>query len=222
MNRQGHAWQYFLGDEASARVPKLMSDSTFHAVATAIASEMEVLCCHRCAISGAEFQRPVYTVRVTRDMFDQFFNSSYGYRGAYFTSPGAGIDANRLLLSLVSPRLLEHESSAACEIPIELMRESLASSSAKAWLAEHGKEIGPRCKGCEGEWSSGPASESARAEIANGRWEHAGGQKAEWGRKAPFLTKLRFMGAFLDSRLNEFIPWDKRFRALDIHRLGWS
>ena len=30
------------------------------------------------------------------------------------------------------------------------------------------------------------------------------------------------MGSFLDSKLNEFVAFDKRFRAEEIHKFGWS
>jgi hypothetical protein len=99
------------------------------------------------------------------------------------------------------------------------MKESLATPSAKVWLAEHGKEIERKCPACKGEWSINSADGS---EIRNGRWEMAAGQKAEWGRQAPYLTKLRFMGAFVDDRFAEYVPYDKRFRSNDISYFGWS
>jgi hypothetical protein len=105
---------------------------------------------------------------------------------------------------------------------VSRIRESLATPSAKAWLAEHGKEIDRKCPGCQGEWSSGAAGPPDQAEIHNGAWEAASGQNAEWGRKAPYLTKLRVMGGFLSDRLHELVPHNKRFRAYDIHRYGWS
>ena len=103
----------------------------------------------------------------------------------------------------------------------DFIQESLLSPSSKVWLAEKGKEIDKKCSGCKGEWSA-VAGRRATAEILNGRWERADVQKAEWGQKAPYLTKLRIMGAFLNDRHDEFIPFDKRFRAREIHKLGWS
>jgi len=67
--------------------------------------------------------------------------------------------------------------------------------------------------------TSGPPEQ---AEILNGVWETAKSQNAEWGRKAPYLTKLRIMGAFVNERLHELVPFDKRYRAYDINRFGWS
>lgn len=110
--------------------------------------------------------------------------------------------------------------SAKLDLSNEFIRESLVTLSAKVWLAEHGKELDRKCPGCKGEWSSGPIGP---AEILNSRWEKPRqGQKAEWGREAPYLTKLRIMGAFIDERHNELVPVDKRFRAYEIHQFGWS
>lgn len=222
MNIGDLRWTFSLSEEEASRLPSLLAQGTFEQVTDSIATDMRVLCCHRSTIKGTDFNRPVFTVQVERLLFDRFFNSPYGYRAAYYRSPGTGIEANSYCMSAIAPRLVAHQSSAESGLRVDLMLESLSTPSAKAWLAEHGKEIDPKCSGCEGEWSSGSSAIAATAEIKNGRWESASGQKAEWGRKAPFLTKLRFMGAFIDNQHNEFIPHDKRFRASDIYAYGWS
>jgi hypothetical protein len=60
------------------------------------------------------------------------------------------------------------------------------------------------------------------AEIVNGRWECAASANAVRGRKAPFLTKIKIFGAFLNERHDEFISWRKRHRAREIYESGWS
>jgi hypothetical protein len=159
---------------------------------------------------------------VGTDLFDQFFNSISGYRAEYFRSPWAGLQANAMFMRLASESLIRSSASEATELTREFIRESLATPSAKVWLTESGKELVEGCPGCKGEWSSSAAGPASLREIRNSRWDVAQGIKSEWGRKAPYLTKLRIMGAFLDKRLNEFVPFDKRFRAEEIHQFGWS
>ena len=49
---------------------------------------------HRVAL----FRRPVYCISVAFPLFDRFFNSRQGYRGAYFRSPYEGLEANGVLM----------------------------------------------------------------------------------------------------------------------------
>lgn len=216
------SWTYSLSVEARERLPVLQAGTSFGDIAQRIVEGMAVQCCHKSEISGTGFARPVYTIVIDRATFDLFFNSPNGYRAAYFRSPGFGLEANLSFMQTVSARLLRDPLSSNCELPDEHIHESLVTPSAKAWLAEHGKEIDRKCAGCKGEWSSSSAEPPQQAEILNGRWELAPGQNAEWGRKAPYLTKLRLMGAFINDRHHELVPHDKRFRAYDIHRCGWS
>ncbi len=204
---------------AAERRTALEAPDAFDAVAARVASSLKVLCCHKSEIRLSPYKRPVYTAQVPCTLFDQFFNASFGYRAAYFRSPGTGMDANRAFLSAVTPRLLPHRIP---DLSPELIRQSLSSPSAKAWLAESGKEPERNCPACLGEWSTATCGPAALAEVQNGRWERASSVKAEWGRKAPYLTKLRIMGAFLDDHYNELIPHDKRARAQEIHEFGWS
>src|SRR5215208_5565311 len=59
-------------------------------------------------------------------------------------------------------------------------------------------------------------------EILNGRWENEDSPNGRRGRKAPRCSKLKIFGAFLSTRYDEFIPARKRYRAVDIHKCGWS
>lgn len=222
MTARSHPWSYALSVEAAVRVPALSADHTFEELTSKIVNGLQVLCCHSSEIAGTGFQRPVYTLNIGRPLFDLFFNSSSGYRAAYFRSPGAGLDANVHFLTTIMDRLVTDPQSATSALAANFIRESLRTPSAKAWLAEHGKEVDLKCPHCIGEWSAGTCRAPELAEICNGRWEAASGQNAEWGRKAPYLTKLRVMGAFLNDRHHELVPHDKRFRAYDIHRFGWS
>ena len=222
MTTTAHPWSYALSIEESVRLPKLFADLPFAELASKIVNELRVLCCHRSEIARIGFRRPVYTLYIGHSLFDLFFNSSSGYRAAYFRSPAGGLEANVQLLTAISDRLITDPQSATTVLPAEFIRESLRTPSAKAWLAEHGKEPDRECPHCKGEWSASTCGPPELREIRNGRWETASGQNAEWGRKAPYLTKLRVMGAFLNDRYHELVPYNKRFRAYDIHHFGWS
>lgn len=215
-------WSYALSVEEAVRVPALSADLTFEELTSKIVNELDVLCCHRSELASSGFRRPVYTLDIGRPLFDLFFNSSSGYRAAYFRSPGAGLDANVHFLTAIMERLVTAPQSDTSALAAEFIRESLRTPSAKAWLAEQGKEVDLKCPYCKGEWSAGSCGPPELAEICNGRWETASGQNAEWGRKAPYLAKLRVIGAFLNDRYEELVPHDKRFRAYDIHHYGWS
>jgi len=202
---------------AKARASALLAPTTIGSIANGIASEMEVVCCHfQTCDDHTDFGRVVYCLRVPEDLFDRFFNSPHGYRGAYFRSPGEGTDANSTFIKTLTPQLLETSTPGASDSDLTWVRESLLSGSAKVWLPEHGLGL---CSKCDGEWGRPSDPE---AEILNGRWELGESGAQCFGRKAPRLTKIRIFGAFLDDRLNEFIPCRKRHRAEDIHMWGWS
>jgi hypothetical protein len=199
------------------RVSALLAPSTIATIANRIVAEMEIACCHfQSCDDHANFGRVAYCVQVSEDLFDLFFNSPHGYRGAYFRSPGEGVDANSIFIGALAPRLLAMSAAGASQEELARVRESLSSSSAKAWLAEKGLGICPKC---EGEW--GPHTDTV-PEILNGRWELGQSGPQCNGRKAPRFTQIRVFGAFLDDRKNEFVPCRKRHRAKDIHFWGWS
>lgn len=215
-------WTLDLQVDAQSRLAKLNLQLPFDEVASNIAANLKILCCHKSEIAGTDFRRPVYSVYIGNDLFDQFFNSATGYRAQYFRSPWDGFSANAIFMRTVSETLMNNGFHQASGLGIDFIRESLSTPSAKAWLSESGKELVLGCHGCQGEWSVASAGDASTAEVRNNRWEVAQGVKAHWGRKAPYFTKLRIMGSFLDSRLNEFVPFDKRFRAEEIHKFGWS
>ncbi|MFC6674079.1 hypothetical protein [Marinobacterium aestuariivivens] len=199
------------------RAAKLLAPSTIGTIANRIAAEMEITCCHfQTCHDHSDFGRVVYCIRVSEDLFDLFFNSPHGYRGAYYRSRGEGINANAVFISTLAPKLIARSAPGASMEELTRIRESLSSLSAKSWLAENALGL---CPECEGEWGN---PTDFCADIINGRWEHGDSGPQCSGRKAPQLTKIRIFGAFLDDRNNEFIPRRKRNRAQDIHSFGWS
>jgi len=199
------------------RIEFLLAPRSFEQIVERLSSEMQYLCCHlQTCDENSAFARVVYCIRISVDAFDLFYNSPNGYRGAYFRSPFEGLIANANLLQGLIPKVIALSEPQASAHEQAFVRESLTSTTAKVWLAEHGMGI---CAACEGEW--GTPSDGA-AEILNGRWDVEDSAFARRGRKAPRLTKVRVFGAFLDSRHNELVPNRKRHRANQIHQWGWS
>jgi hypothetical protein len=225
-------WEFALPPE---RLPNLEARTSLEEIALEIVSSIrrQPPCCQpdplkAFKVAGREdtkqFRRIIYCVTVDRPLFDRFFNSPHGYRGAYFRDPFEGLRANHLLLSSVAPALLDSPDTQDCRESRAFIRQSLTSISAKAWLAER-DENKERCDRCAGEWSSAMA---AQGEIRNG-WEVAESY-ARWGSSAPYLTRIKFCGAFLRETTDkaaiegyeEVVPALKRHRASEIHERGWS
>jgi hypothetical protein len=217
-----HKWEFAesLGD----RKEGLLSAPSYEAIIESIQKKMMILCCHEQPCDDDKrFSRVVYCIKVCKPLFDLFFNSKHGYRASYYRSPYDGLHNNELFIHSLLPALLASDCikdvakrSGFAEKKVE---ESLKSYSAKAWLAEIGKEIDSKCTGCAGEWNY-PQDDTA--EILNDRWDKAPGANAKCGRKAPYLTKIRIFGAFLNEQYDEFIPAAKRYRANHIYKFGWS
>lgn len=211
-------WTFDTSLDPSRRAA-LSAPPTFDSLVAQVAQEMEILCCHHQACDDdTHFSRIVYCIRVGEPLFDLFFNSQSGYRAAYYHSPYRGLEANAQFIQSVMPRLLAWSQPTSAQSGIDFARESLTTPSAKAWLAEGGIHF-DNCHKCRGEWKT-PSDE--KPEILNGRWELADCPIPKWGRKAPYLKKIRLFGAFLNARMDEFVPTRKRHRARDIHDCGWS
>lgn len=197
------------------RLNALNDAPPFEDIARSIATVMRIQCSHVDPCDEAHgFKRLVACVVIDRTLFDLFFNSYNGYRGWYFRSTTHGLEMNALLLQLLAPRLVEFPSNA--DMPASLASQSLFAPSAKSWLAEVGKGF---CPTCEGDWS---APKDDAPEILNGRWETATAPSSRFGRKAPFLERLRVMGAFVNQGGKEYVATRKRNRAQEIHDVGWS
>lgn len=218
-------WQYS-ADMDQGRLASLQASPPFETIIEEItkalqdsASGMEVLCCHSAPaqdIVGAnDFHRIIYCLQVSLQLFDFFFNSPNGYRAAYFESPYEGLRANDHALQVLMPVLIKAPVTGTVTQQQEFIKESLTSPTAKLWLPEavrHG------CQKCKPEWDA----TSQMPEVHNGRWEKASTQLALWGRKAPWLTKIHVIGAFLNGQHDEVVAEHKRRRAWDIHAYGWT
>jgi len=196
----------------------LRNPPSFAHITRSIKEEMEVLCAHEqaCDVFNG-FSRIVYCIKVPQRLFDLFFNSRNSYRAAYFRSAYDGLKLNSYFIKSLLPVLLEANPTKSINKGKKFIKESLKSIFAKVWLAEKEKHL---CEKCSGEWGPPQVQE---AEILNERWEKAVHANANYGKMAPYpLTKLRLFGAFLNDRYDELIPVEKRFRANDIHKHGWT
>ena len=197
----------------AGRRRKLETAPSYRQIAQDIASSLHILCTHPDPCDeAAGYTRLVSCVTIEPELFDLFFNSESGYRGGYFLAHTEGLRANSHILGLVA--LVAHTSHPS--LPHHQAEWSLTAESAKCWLAEVGKGF---CPACEGEWA---CPQDSVAEILNERWELGNEPKARYGRKAPRLTKLRFLGAFVDKAGKEYVTTQKRERADHIFKFGWS
>lgn len=209
-------WDYELSLNGD-RVKILREAPPFEEITEEIKREMEILCFHsdECTDNNP-FARAVYCIQVEENLFDWFFNSENGYRAAYFRSPCDGLKANEYFIQSLMPKLLK--SGKTTPNPGKnFIEESLKSPSAKVWLVEEKHMPDPQkkpCRNCSGEWNP----DNKYLKIYNDRWEQEEGH----GSKAPYLTKIRIIGAFLNDHYDEFIPSSKRFRAKEINENGWS
>lgn len=196
--------------EALERAP------SFEDITECVVQAMRVQCRH--VDPGNEtppgYERIVYCVRIERPLFDLFFNSKNGYRAWYFRSPDEGVRRNGLFLKSLAPVLRGFQSNDGLDS--KMIARSLSAPSGKAWLAEVGMGFCPKC---DGDWR--PPQDDA-AEILNGLWEHATTVYGPYGRKAPFLEKIRIFGAFVNERGEDYVPKGKLHRATEIHDCGWS
>ena len=206
----------------SSRLQNLANPPSFDRITESVRRSMTILCRHedQCR-RDQRFFRAVYCIRVGAPLFDLFFNSVEGYRGSYYRSPYKGLEMNSAFIESLQPGLLQ--AGPICDDPHIDAGDSLKALSAKVWLAEVSKGLATvskkPCEHCSGEWSP---PQDHTPEIRNGRWENVNHLYGKYGTKAPYLTKIRVFGAFVNKDGDEFIPHDKRQRAEEIHYQGWS
>jgi len=216
-----HEWAFAesLGDRRTT----LLNAPVFEHIIKLIQYEMTILCCHdQPCTDDDRFSRAVYCLKVSKPLFDLFFNSNQGYRAWYYRSSHSGLINNEIFIKSLLPSLIASDQTKEAEqrgFSTKKATESLKGYSAKAWLAEKTKEIDTTCNGCIGEWHY-PQDDTI--EIYNNRWENTNNSNAKCGRKAPYLTKIRIFGAFLNDQYDELIPARKRYRAEEINQFGWS
>lgn len=206
----------FIGKADPERLAALAAPLPRTALAPALRDGLTLQCFHREPREhDPSYARAVFCGMVGHSLFDFFFNSNTGYRGAFFEDPQVGSAANRALLDNLSTFLVDWALTEEPHQDRSWIQASLSQPSAKAWLAEHPG----LCPKCTGEWSTSYVSD---LEVQNSRWEFSPHIHAAWGRQAPCFTKLRFFGGFIDERHKEWLAPHKSERAMGIWEHGWS
>jgi hypothetical protein len=208
------AWKY-IGASDPTRLAALLSAVSFSHIAERLEREMNIVCCHKQDCNDSPgFARIIYCAEIGQMLFDLFFNSAFGYRGAYFESPEKGLAANRQLLR--TQKLLAWSTENCSEQDVTFTRRSLSASSAKAWLAESTLEL---CAACSGEWST---SHQSDLEIVNGRWGIRQSHSRSMGPAGSSVPEAQSIGGFVNNSSDEYVAPHKVGRASDIWQRGWS
>ena len=157
------------------------------------AAKVEVNGCYR-----ASFGLTAYLV------IDTFFNAPVGYRGQFARSETHGEAANRRIIEILLPRLLE----IAAEHPTatrQFVRASLEGRQAKIWIDE--SEVDDQLT-------------DPRRSIDYLDWEF--NDRDGQGLRAPRGTKLEVRGGWVTSAGEEVINPSKTTRSGNINRTGYS
>jgi hypothetical protein len=209
------AWRY-VGTADSERLRLLANPRPRSELIAALSLAISPRCFHwEPRQDDDSYERAVFCGVVTSDLFDWFFNSVTGYRGAFFESPDVGSRENRLLVDGLSSLLVAWAITNAAGGEAQRLHASLAQPSAKMWLAEYPG----LCRLCAPEWSS---SYTPELRIENSRWERSTHVHSSWGTQAPQFTKIRVFGGFIDATHREWLASHKAERASHISEHGWS
>lgn len=204
-------WKFTPGFDA-ARRERLCSFTDFAQVIGLIEISIQGIQLQSCKGHQPELQgciQPVFTLDVSEEAFDAFFNSAGGYRACYLQDENLGLVANLLLVEALVERLCD-EAQRLCiaELASINIRTSLLSTSCKVWVHEDDFPF-----------------QSLTTDLAVEAWAEAaasGEEKAKWGLCAPQGTRLQVKGALLDPQGNEIVPRKKVLRRYEIQRFGFS
>ena len=143
------AWRY-VGKADSERLRLLGDPRPRSELISALSRTISLRCFHwEPRQDDNSYERAVFCGVVTTDLFDWFFNSITGYRGAFFESPDVGSRENRSFVDGLSSLLIAWAIANAVDCEARQLHTSLAQPSAKMWLAEYPG----LCALCAPEWS---------------------------------------------------------------------
>ncbi|MBI5721280.1 MAG: hypothetical protein HZC37_26720 [Burkholderiales bacterium] len=166
--------------------------------------------------------RPTFTLEVSRQLFDQFFNNPCGYRGHYLAGPELGTSANLRLLETIAPRLLAAVPEST--VDGERIQESLGSRAAKIWIDEdqHDPRVPElRVQVQVATWVAAATAAHERLKAADPTLTPKEIDRI-FGVRAPSGTQLRVFGAWVgDTGVQPVVP-SKQRRAVEIHGFGVS
>lgn len=202
----------FVPEFDSARRERLSAFSDFSQVIALVQRSIKNIHLEPCHGRDPELQacvQPVFTLDVSEEAFDAFFNSPAGYRACYLQDANLGLAANLALVAAIVEQLLGIARSLwIAELASIDVRASLLATSCKLWPHEDDLPF-----------------QSLTSDLAIEAWveaEASGEEKAKWGLCAPRGTRLQVKGALLDVQGNEVVPRKKVLRRYEIQRLGFS
>jgi hypothetical protein len=166
--------------------------------------------------------RPEFTVEVSNDAFDLFFNSPYGYRGRFLSSVAEGRAANALTLKVLSKPLLQHLNEPSSIR--DLIAASLASEFAKIWIDERVHSPTDPVLVVEvrvSTWEAAARVVRARLDVHDSTVTAKEIDRV-FGVRAPRGTVLKVMGAWVRPDGSLFVVPSKRRRGEDIRDFGVS
>ena len=224
------AWSY-TARVCPERQMALFAAPDFDSIATHIVEEMRIISFDVCRGNRGEVRgckRPEFSLQVSNDTFDMFFNGPRGYRAQYHNGIENGEMANVQLLLIMSDKLIDYTKgkSTTHTVNDDHLRLSLKAKSAKIWIneegarAQRGDDVGLLKVDLEVE----PWLTTAQTYVATpAKFTDTNKEiKALDGVKAPTGSVLEVKGAFVDDHGEEHIAEDKKDRSLQIHLYGYT
>jgi len=207
--------------------------------------EISVACpaepCSESQMDGLEAYRVVLELKSTRnescdDAMDQLLNGAFGLRARYAVDPSGGSEATHRVCRAIAERICANRipfSAGSADSAFSLRANidpSVLLPSAKIWFdqrvdraAASAEEGSLECARWIRSWSEDLekfqeilSSDSFRLTT------HQIQQAVLKGRTVPTICSLDLKGAFTTSDAMEYVPLNKRTRALQLHLLGWS
>lgn len=204
-------WKFATGFDP-IRQNHLSTFSDFAQIITLLCNSIESIIVEPCKGVDAELRncvQPVFTLNVSEEAFDAFFNSPAGYRACYLLDPNVGLTANLALVGALFEQLVGVATSQSiAELASIDLRTSLLATSCKVWVHEDDFPF-----------------QSLTTDLAVNAWleaASAGEKKAKWGLCAPKGTRIQIKGALIDPWGNEVVPRKKALRRYEIQRFGFS
>lgn len=195
-----------------SRLDRLSAIAGFSQVIELVQNSIKAVHLESCNGRDSELQaciQPIFTIAISEEAFDVFFNSPAGYRACFLQDPNLGLAANLALVEALVERLLATARQLCiAELASIDMRTSILASSCKVWVHEDDFPF-----------------QSPTTDLAVEPWARAaaaGEQKANWGLCAPKGTRIQVKGALLDPSGNEVVPRKKVLRRHEIQRFGFS
>jgi hypothetical protein len=169
----------------------------------------------RACDAPANTWRVHFEIAVSPTAADLFYNAPDGLRGRYWQAAETGDEATRLLLVRLKPKLLGYARDRpnrwnADEFHLPEIEASLDQPSAKVWISEENLELPvPGKQLIVPRWRRNEP-EAPPCKVGCWRW---------W---PPVCDHIEVKGGFIRTDGSEFVPKNKRGRAAEIYKFGFT